>query len=99
MPADGDVKGDKEFYIDALIERARSLLGDVDYNIIFEAGLNAILADIKEDLEEFGVIFQEWFRESHLLKNGDVDDGIKKLRETVMFMKKMSDVVSCYRVW
>lgn len=81
LPVDGDVGGDKEFYVDALCERARHLLGAQDYQLIFNAGLEAILADIKQDLEEFGVVFQEWFRESHLLKNGDVEDGIAKLKQ------------------
>lgn len=81
LPSDGDTGGDKEFYLDVLCERGRQLLGEQDYQIVFNAGLTVILADIKEDLEEFGVIFQEWFREGHLLQNGDVESGIKKLKQ------------------
>lgn len=79
LPADSDEGGDKELYVDALVERAKILLGQTDYDLIFETGLNSILADIREDLEEFGVIFDEWFYESHLIKNKDVAKGIDRL--------------------
>lgn len=81
LPADANVGGDKEFYIDTMIERAKSLLGEKDYKLIMQTGINEILSDIKIDLEEFGVTFQEWFNESHLIKNGDVQKGIKRLEE------------------
>lgn len=68
LPADENEGGNKDFYIDALVERAKSLLGEKDFEIIFAAGLETIMADIHEDLEEFGVIFEEWFSESHLVK-------------------------------
>ena len=55
--------GDKEQHIDALIARARTLLGDADYRLVFDAGLNAILDDIRDDLAEFGVRYDEWFSE------------------------------------
>jgi len=80
LPVDADIGGNPEFYIDSLQQRAKNLLGTTDYQIVFNAGLEAILADIKEDLEEFGVIFNEWFREHHLIRNNDVQNGIEKLR-------------------
>lgn len=79
LPADGDVGEDKEAYLDTLCMRAQDLLGKNDYEVVFNAGLNAIWADIREDLEEFGIVFQEWFRESHLIQNGDVETGIQQL--------------------
>ena len=80
LPADAKDGGDKEFYVDALNQRMQNLLGSLDYKIIFQAGLEEILTDIREDLEEFGVIFQEWFHESHLVQNGDIEKGIEKLK-------------------
>lgn len=82
LPADEDTGGDKEFYIDVLIERAQKLLGTQDYQVIFQAGITSILADISEDLEEFGVVFQEWFHESHLVQNKDIEKAIEKLKQT-----------------
>jgi arginyl-tRNA synthetase len=81
LPDDANNGGDKDFYIDAMIQRAQSLLGKKDYQLILQTGINDILADIKADLEEFGVTFNEWFLESHLIKNGDVQKGIQTLQD------------------
>lgn len=80
IPADEDAGGNKEEHLGALVEKARELLGEEDYQIIFNTSINTILADIKEDLEEFGVTFQKWFHESSLVQNRDIENGIKKLR-------------------
>ena len=81
LPADANDGGDKDFYIDTMIQRAQVLLGAKDYQLIMQTGINEILTDIKNDLEEFGVIFDEWFRENHLIKNGTVQKGIKTLKD------------------
>ncbi len=78
IPADEPAGGDKEIHIDALIERARQLLGD-DYDIVFDAGLDSILGDIREDLSEFGVDYQEWFSERSLTSSGDVSRALEQL--------------------
>ena len=49
---DVDSDGDKEKHIDDLITRAKHLLGTNNYNIVFKTGLNSILDDIRQDLEE-----------------------------------------------
>lgn len=74
------VAGAEDVYIDALCERARVLLGARDYKIIFDTSIDAMLTDIRNDLEEFGVVFQEWFRESHLIAGNDVANALEKLR-------------------
>ncbi len=73
--------GDKEVYIDALIERARLLLGKDAYDKVFQAGLESILADIREDLEAFGVRYDEWFSERRLVHSGRVQQALDRLRE------------------
>ena len=78
IPADEPAGGDKEVHIDALIERAQQLLGD-DYGLVFDAGLNSILSDIREDLGEFGVNYQEWFSERSLTSSGDVSRALEQL--------------------
>ena len=69
--------GDKEKHIDDLIDRAKQLLGDEHYRVVFNAALDSILADIKEDLSEFGVNYDCWFSERSLLD--DVQSVIKRL--------------------
>ncbi len=81
IPADEPDGGDKEEHIDALINQCKSLLSD-HYEIVFQQGLNVILADIKEDLEEFGVSFQEWFSERKLMQEGAVSAALERLQES-----------------
>jgi len=80
IPDDEPDGGDKEEHIDALIDRARALLGD-DYRIVFEAGLKAILGDIREDLEEFGVFFEHWYSEQSLADRDLIDTAVKRLQD------------------
>ncbi|KAA0876410.1 arginine--tRNA ligase [Nitrincola tapanii] len=81
LPADEPQGGDKELYIDALIERAQTLLGEAGYQQVFNAGLDAILGDIREDLGEFGIEYQTWFSERSLTHSGDVDLALNILQE------------------
>jgi len=79
---DGTGGGDKEAHIDALIARAKQLLGDNRYRFVFELGLNVILDDIREDLELFGVSYQDWYSERSLVESGAVNKCIERLRES-----------------
>lgn len=72
--------GDKEAHIDALIERARDLLGPDRYRQVFTLGLDTILADIRDDLQEFGVVYQQWYSELELTERGAVEQTIDRLR-------------------
>jgi arginyl-tRNA synthetase len=79
LPPDEPEGGDKEEYIDALIARTRSLLGEEDYRLVFDEGLNAILEDIREDLAEFGVTYDEWFSERRLREAKFVEHALQRL--------------------
>jgi arginyl-tRNA synthetase len=80
LPPDEPHGGDKERYIDAVIARARELLGDNRYRFVFELGLNTILEDIRDDLEKFGVVYDEWYSERSLAERGAVQRAIERLR-------------------
>lgn len=81
LPADeGTEGGDKEQHIDALIERTKTLLGESGYKTVFDAALNTILKDIREDLQEFGVIYEEWFSENSLVGSGAIERAIGRLK-------------------
>lgn len=82
VPADEPEGGDKEIHIDALIERARQLLGDAGYRVMFEAGLDSILADIAEDLEEFGVHYDVWYSEQTLADRNLIEKAVQQLQES-----------------
>ena len=80
VPADEPAGGDKEEHIDALIQKARELLGEKNYRMVFDLGLNTILDEIKHDLEDFGVIYQQWYSERSLTESGAVDRAIERLK-------------------
>jgi arginyl-tRNA synthetase len=82
LPPDEGGGGDKDQYVDAVIARAKELLGD-RFRTVFEAGLGDILADIRSDLEEFGVRFDRWYSEQDLgdgRDGGPIDRALRRLR-------------------
>jgi len=76
VPADVD---DKELHIDGIIENAKTLLGD-SYRVVHRAAIDAILGDIREDLADFGVEYDEWFSEYSL--ESFIDKAIEKLQQS-----------------
>ena len=82
LPADEPQGGDKDAYIDALIVRARALIGDAAFARVLKLSLDGILSDIREDLAEFGVTFDNWFSERSLSESGAVDRAIEALKAT-----------------
>ena len=82
LPADEPDGGDKEAYIDALIERCKSLVGTDAYKIIHRQGLDEIIDNIRRDLREFGVEFDEWFPESSLMDNNAIPHTIQRLQDS-----------------
>jgi len=82
LPADEPDGGDKDLYVDAVIARAKELLG-AGFRTVFEAGLADILADIKGDLADFGVRFDRWYSEQDLgdgRDGGPIDRALQRLR-------------------
>jgi arginyl-tRNA synthetase len=83
LPPDAtpDGLGDKEAHIDGIIDRAREILGNEGFRIMLDNALDAILDDIKRDLKEFGVEYDEWFSERSLTESGLVSEAVSALRE------------------
>lgn len=80
LPLDEPAGGDKEIYIDAIVARAQQLLGQANYQIIFDLTLSSILTDIQDDLREFGVEYQKWFSEREFVRTDVVDRNLKELQ-------------------
>ncbi len=72
---------DADRYIDAYIEGVIKLIDQENFNIIQKITLNEILADIKDDLFEFGVMYDAWFHESQLIEMNLVEAGIELLKK------------------
>ncbi len=81
LPADESQGGDKEIYIDAIIEKAKTLLNEDGYEIFTKCALDTITNDIKDDLELFGVHYDNWFSEKSLVTSNKVQAALKTLDE------------------
>lgn len=81
LPVDETDGGDKEIYIDAMIAKMKSMLSESDYQKIASFTLNSILTDIRNDLEEFGVHFDNWFSELEFTKTHSVDRDINIIKD------------------
>jgi arginyl-tRNA synthetase len=79
LPLDEPAGGDKDIYIDALIVRARQLIGDTAFRRVLDHAVDGILGDIREDLAEFGVTFESWYSERSLSDSGAIDKAIDAL--------------------
>jgi arginyl-tRNA synthetase len=78
LPDDAPI-GDKEVYIDALMDRARELIGADGFREVLELSLAEMLADIREDLGQFGVVFDRWYSERALSDSGAIDRSLARL--------------------
>jgi arginyl-tRNA synthetase len=87
LPPDAPA-GDKDLYIDAVIERAKSLLGEDGFHQAFDLALGDILADIRDDLEQFGVRYDCWFSERSLADDGAIDHALDLLRKNGVVYEK-----------
>jgi arginyl-tRNA synthetase len=79
LPEDAPA-GDKDVYIDAVIERARELIGTDGFRRVLEVALERMLADIRDDLEQFGVTFDRWYSERALGDSGAIDRALERLK-------------------
>jgi len=74
LPADADKA------LDVMIERMRQSLGKAGYERVFKLGLDTMVADIRGDLEQFGVHFDCWFSERSLVDNGAITRAVEVLK-------------------
>ncbi|MEJ2114833.1 MAG: arginine--tRNA ligase [Gammaproteobacteria bacterium] len=81
LPADEPKGGDKEVYIDAIIDKAKTLLNKDGYEIFSKCALDTIIHDIRNDLELFGVYYDNWFSEKSLVMRNSVQTAIKTLED------------------
>ena len=76
-----DDKDNQDQYIDCLIENTKRNIGSEKFNQIKNQSLEYIKKDIQDDLSEFGVLFDSWFSEESMDKNGELDRAIQLLKK------------------
>jgi arginyl-tRNA synthetase len=74
-------EGDKEKHVDDLIANARRLLGNDEYMIVFNSGLETLVEVIRTDLHQFGVDYDVWFSERSLVDDGTIEIAIQRLKD------------------
>lgn len=79
---------DKDKYVDALIRNAKRLLGNEPFAALRRHSYESICDDIRDDLEEFGVVFDRWFSEQSLTDDHRIDAALDVLRERNMLYEK-----------
>ncbi|MCP4302003.1 MAG: arginine--tRNA ligase [Gammaproteobacteria bacterium] len=87
LPADAP-DGDKEAYVEALIEKAKTLLGDAGFDHVRQQSLDSIRDDIEDDLAEFGVTFDSWYSEQRLTNGEAIDNALAVLEERGLLYRK-----------
>ncbi len=75
---DDEAKAQREHHLDALIANGKRLLGE-DWPYLHQHALSEQLADGRDDLNGFGVHFQNWFSENSLFDTGMVGRCLEKL--------------------
>ncbi len=80
LPADEQDTADAR--LDELIARARQNLGEAGFQRVLNIAAEAIVEDIRDDLAEFGVIYDEWFSERSLMDSGAIDRALKRVKNS-----------------
>lgn len=87
LPGDGE--GDaREAYVEALIAKAKALLGEEGFDHIRQQSLDSIRDDIEDDLAGFGVTFDNWYSEQQLTRGDAIDKALAVLEERGMLYVK-----------
>ena len=81
-------EGDKEDHISALITRAQELLGDAVFDNLRRQALTMILDEMRDDLREFGVEFDNWYSEQTLSDNDLIEQALSVLDKRGMLYKQ-----------
>jgi len=83
-----NTRDNADAFVDALVARCKELHGEDGFDRIRQQALESIRDEIRQDLEEFGVHFDEWFSEQSLTKTHRVDDALAVLEQRGMLYKK-----------
>jgi len=93
VPDDADekteaqIKGQQEDHADALVARAKELLG-AHYATMQDFALADQLAAIRATLDAFGVRFHQWSSERELVRRGAVAHTIDRLKQSGLVFEK-----------
>lgn len=81
-----DIEAEKQ--LDLTIAAIKTLTGEQAFRTVFDAALDSVLEDIKDDLEEFGVVPQSWYSERSLVDSGAIARALDLLESSGMLYTK-----------
>ncbi|NNM01461.1 MAG: arginine--tRNA ligase [Gammaproteobacteria bacterium] len=84
----GVLPEDDEAALDALIAQLRGAVGEAYFTAAHHFSRDYILAQIRTDLEAFGVSFDTWFSELDLVEAGAVRGAVERLEDDGLVVKK-----------
>ncbi len=80
LPPDEPAGGDKDGYVDAVIARARALLGEPAFLGLLDCARDRLLGNMRTDLADFGVVYDRWYSERSLATSGALERALGRLR-------------------
>ena len=78
---------DADAALDALINHAKAVLA-ANWREVHRFALDAMLADQRDDLGAFGVVYDRWFSEQSLHDSGDIERAMKVLEARGHLLEK-----------
>jgi arginyl-tRNA synthetase len=82
-----DKDTDPEQRLDRMIAEIKAKIGFDNFTVILNAALSSVLADIKDDLNAFGVVPQQWYSERSLV-DGAIEHALQVLDGRKMLYKR-----------
>jgi arginyl-tRNA synthetase len=82
-----DKDTDPEQRLDRMIAEIKAKIGFDNFTVILNAALSSVLADIKDDLNAFGVVPQRWYSERSLV-DGAIERALQVLDGRKMLYKR-----------
>ena len=79
---------DEDEEVDALVSTAKDSMGGDAFEKVTELVCQYVLQTIKKDLSDFGVEYDHWFSEKHMLKASTINKVVKHLEGTNSLVKK-----------
>ena len=85
FPEDGyhgdDIKEHAKAFIELYGDKHLSVSEDERKAALVDYALEKNVKSLRDDLEKYRIVYDEWFRESRLHENGDVKNAIKRLSD------------------
>jgi arginyl-tRNA synthetase len=79
---------DDESRLDTLIAAIKAGIGGNAFQGVLDVALEAVLGDIRQDLQEFGAAPTNWFSERSLATSGAIDAALNRLKQAGHLFEK-----------